>query len=64
MKRLFPYITFACLIFFASTSSLTGIAAVCSNHNGKVSEIKCDKDDTECQTKETEVIDINEAIKS
>ncbi len=64
MKKLFPYISSACLTLFAATSSLPVMAGGCSSHKENISEIKCDKDDTNCQTKKTEKIDFNEALKS
>ena len=64
MKKLFPFISFACLTLFAAASSLPVMAGGCSSHKEKISEIKCDKDDTNCQTKKTEKIDLSEAIKS
>ena len=50
MKRLFPYITFTCLTFFGATSVIPVIAGGCSSHKNKAVEIKCDKDDTKCQS--------------
>ena len=64
MKRLTPYITFMCLTLFAATNGLPVMAGNCSSHSKKLSEIKCDKDDTDCQTKKTEKIDFNEPLKS
>ena len=51
MKKLLPLITFICLTAFSATSGLPVMAGGCSNHSNKVSEIKCDKDDKECKTK-------------
>ena len=59
MKRLFPYISLACLTVFAASSSLPVIAGGCSSHRNKVNEIRCDKDDTDCQIKKTEEFDLN-----
>ena len=64
MKRLLPFITFSCLTAFSVTSSLPVMAGGCSSHSNKASEIKCDKDDKECQTKNTENFDLNQAINS
>ena len=64
MRRLFPYISFTCLTLFAATSALPAMAGGCRSHKEKISEIKCDKDDTNCQSKNTDKIDFNESLKS
>ena len=64
MKRFIPYITFFCLTLSAATSSLTVMAGGCSGYDNKMSEKKCDKDDTDCQINKSEKIDFNETIKS
>ena len=64
MKNLLPLITFTCLTAFSVTSGLPVMAGGCSSRSNKTSEIKCDNDDKECQTKNTEKFDLKEAIKS
>jgi len=64
MKKLLPLITFTCLTAFSVTSGLPVIAGSCSSHTNKASEMKCDKDDKDCQIKNSEKIDFNQAIKS
>ena len=64
MKRFIPYITFICLTLSAATSGLPIMAGSCSGYGNKMSEIKCDKDDTDCQINKTEKIDFSETIKS
>ena len=64
MKKLLPFITFTCLMAFPVTSSLSVMAGGCSSPRNKNSEIKCDKDDKECLTKNGEKFDLNQAIKS
>ena len=64
MKNLLPFITFACLTAFSATSGLPLMAGGCSSHRNKATEIKCEKDDKECQVKNTEKFDLSEAIKS
>ena len=64
MKKLLPFITFACLTTFSATSGLPLMAGGCSSHRNKATEIKCDKDDKECQIKNTENLDLNQSIKS
>ena len=64
MKNLLPLITFTCLTAFSVTSGLPVMAGGCSSHRNKASEIKCDKDDKECQTKNAEKFDLQQAVKS
>ena len=64
MKRLFPYIAFACLTGFTATTGLPVIAGSCSSHMNKKAEIKCAEDDTECQTEKAEKFDLKDALKS
>ena len=54
MKRLIPYIAFACLTGFTATSGLPVIASGCSSHMNKTAEIKCAEDDIECQNEKAE----------
>ena len=64
MKRLFPYITFACLTGFAATTDLPVMAGGCSSHINKKAEIKCAEDDTECKTEKAEMFDLKDSLKS
>ena len=64
MKKIFSYITFTFLTLFAATISLPVIAGGCSSHKNKAVELKCDKDDTECQTEKVKNSFLKEAIKS
>ena len=64
MKKLLPFITFACLTAFSATNGLPVIAGGCSNHRNKAIELNCENDDKECQAKNAEKFDLNEAIKS
>ena len=64
MKRLIPYIAFACLTGFTATSGLPVIANGCSNHMNKKAEIKCAEDDTECQTDQAENSILNKTVRS
>ena len=64
MKKLLPFITITCLTAFSVTSGLPAIAGGCSSHRNKTTETKCDKDDKECQKKNAEKFDLNQAIKS
>ena len=45
MKRLFPYIAFACLTSFTATNGLPVMAGGCRSHMNKKAEIKCAEDD-------------------
>jgi len=64
MKKLLPFISFTCLTAFSVTSGLPLMAGGCSSRSNKASEIQCDKDDKECQTKNAEKFDLKQAIKS
>ena len=64
MKKLLPFITFTCLTAFSVTSGSPLMAGGCNSRSIKASEIKCDKDDKECQTKNAEKFDLKQAIKS
>ena len=64
MKRLIPYITFACLTGFTATSGLGVIAGGCSSHMDEIAEIKCAKDDVECQTEKAEKYGLNKTDRS
>ena len=64
MKKLLPFITFTLLTAFSVGNQLPVMASGCSSRNNKASEIKCDKDDKECQTKNSKEFDLKKAIKS
>ena len=64
MKRLFPYIAFACLTGFTATSGLPVIAGGCNSHMNKKTEIKCAEDDTECQAEKASKFELKDSLKS
>ena len=64
MKRFIPYIAFACLTGFTATSGLPIVAGGCSSHMNKKVEIKCDDDDTECNTEKAEKFELNKTLRS
>ena len=64
MKRLFPYIAFACLTSFTAATGLPVIAGGCSSHMNKKAEIKCAEDDTACQIEKAEMFDLRDSLKS
>ena len=64
MKRLIPYIAFACLTGFTATSGLPVMASGCNSHMNKSAEIKCDKDEVECQSKKAEKYRLNKTVRS
>ena len=64
MKKLLPFITFTCMTAFSVTSVLPVMAGACRSHSNKASELKCDKDDKECKTKNAEKFDLKQASKS
>ena len=63
MKKLIPYIAFACLTGFTVTSDLPVMAGGCSSHMNKKAEIKCAEDDIECQTEKAEKFELNKTVK-
>ncbi len=64
MKRLLPYIAFACLTGFTATSGIPVIAGGCSSHMNKTVKIKCAEDDTQCQTEKAEKFDLKKTLES
>ena len=64
MKKLIPYIAFACLTGFTATSGLQVMAGGCSSGINKKAEIKCAEDDTECQTEKAEKFELNKVTRS
>ena len=64
MKRLFPYIAFACLTGFTASTGLPVMAGSCSSPMNKKAEIKCVEDDIECQIEKTEKFDLRDSLKS
>ena len=64
MKRLFPYIAFACLSGFTTTTGLPVMAGGCSSNMNKKTEIKCAEDDTECLIEKAEKFDLKDSLKS
>ena len=64
MKKLIPFIAFACFTGFTATSGLPVIAGGCSSHMNKKAEIKCDDDDTECQAEKAEKFELNKTLSS
>ncbi len=64
MKRLIPYIAFACLTGFTATGGLQVLAGGCSSHINKKVEIKCAEDDNECQTEKAEKFELSKTARS
>ena len=64
MKRLFPYIAFACLTGFTATTVLPVMAGGCSSHMNKKAETNCPEDDAECQIEKAEKFDLRDSLKS
>ena len=64
MKRLIPFIAFACLTGFTATSGLPVIASGCNSHMNKKAEIECSENDTVCQTEKAEKFESNKKIRS
>ena len=55
MKRLIPYIAFACLTGFTAITGLPVMAGGCINQMNKKAEIKCAENDTDCQVEKFEI---------
>ena len=64
MKRLIPYIAFACLTGFTATRGLPVMAGGCSSNMNKKVEIKCAESDTECQAEQASKFDLKDSLKS
>ena len=64
MKRLIPYIAFACMTGFTATNVLPVMAGGCSSHINKKVEIKCAEDDTECQIEKAGKFELNQTVGS
>ena len=65
MKRLIPYIAFACLTgFTATTTGLPVMAGACSSHMNKKAEIQCAENDSECQAEKASKFDLKDSLKS
>ena len=64
MKRLFPYIAFACLTGFTATSGLPVMAGGCSSQLNKTAEIKCAENDAECQAEKASKFDLKDSLNS
>ena len=64
MKKLIPYIAYACLTGFTATSGLPVMAGGCSSHINKKAEIKCAEDDTECKAEKAEKYELNKTVRS
>ena len=45
MKRIIPFIAFACLTGFTATNGLPVMAGGCSKHSNKTAKIKCAEED-------------------
>ena len=64
MKKLIPFIAFACLTGLTATSGLPVMAGGCSGNYNKTAKIKCAEDDIECQKEKANKFDLKEIIKS
>ena len=64
MKRLIPYIAFACLTGLTAASGLPVMAGGCSSHMNKKAEIKCAEKDAECQAEKALKFDLKDSLKS
>ena len=64
MKRLIPFIAFACLTGFTATSGFPVMASGCISDNNKIPEVKCAEDDIKCQAEKAEKYGLNKTNRS
>jgi len=64
MKKLIAYIAFAFLSVFSATSGLSVLANGCSSPPNKAVEIKCAKNNTDCQTQKAENFKVIKTVRS
>ena len=64
MNKIIFYTCFVCLIGFSARSGSPAFAGGCSNHTDKKAEINCAKNDTDCQTQESEKFDLKVSANS
>ncbi len=64
MKKLIPFIAFACLTGLTATSGIPVMAGGCSGNYKKTAKIKCAKDDVVCQKEKINKLEIKDTIKS
>ena len=64
MKRIIPYIAFLCLTGFTATSGLAVMAGGCNIQMNKKAKIKCDENDTKCQTEKAKKFELNKTVRS
>ena len=64
MKRLIPFIAFACLSGFTATTGIPLMAGGCSNYTNKKVEIKCAENDTKCQAEKALKLELKDSLKS
>ena len=61
MKRFIPFFAFAFLTGLIASIGKPVIAGGCSSHMNKKAEIKCDEDDTVCQTEKVDKFDLKDS---
>jgi len=64
MKKLIPFIAYACLTGLTATSDLPVMAGGCSGNHNQSAKVRCDEDDIECQKEKADKFDLKETIKS
>ena len=64
MKRIIPFIVFACLTGFTATSGLPVIASGCISDKNKITEVNCAEDDIKCQTEKAKKYGLNKTVSS
>ncbi len=64
MKKIIPFIAFACLTGLTASSGLPVIAGGCSGNYNKSANIDCAEGDTECQRQKVDKLNLKETIRS
>ena len=64
MKKLIPFIAFACLTGLTATSGLPVMAGGCSGNYNKSAKIECAEDDNECKRQKAKQLNIKETARS
>tara|TARA_B100000212_G_scaffold313055_1_gene265714 strand:+ start:564 stop:758 length:195 start_codon:yes stop_codon:yes gene_type:complete len=64
MRKLIPFIAFACLTGLTATSGLPVMAGGCSGNYNKSVMIECAEDDTECQREKADKLNYKETVRS
>ena len=64
MRKLIPFIAFACLTGLTTTNGFPVMAGGCSGSYNKSAKIECAEDDKECQRQKADKLNLKEAVRS